>query len=76
MALDHKDPFDRLLVAQAKVDEIPLVSADSELDPYGISCIWSLPKCLVVASSPLCFGSRASLPSLLQSICDHVILYV
>ena len=36
----HKDPFDRLLVAQATVEGIPLVSADSQLDAYGITRIW------------------------------------
>ena len=36
----HKDPFDRLLVAQAIVEGIPLVSADSQLDAYGITRIW------------------------------------
>ena len=36
----HKDPFDRLLIAQAMVEGIPLVSADAALDPYGISRLW------------------------------------
>ena len=36
----HRDPFDRLLVAQAQVEGVPLVSADETLDPYGISRIW------------------------------------
>jgi PIN domain nuclease of toxin-antitoxin system len=36
----HRDPFDRLLVAQAKVEGVPLVSADATLDPYGITRIW------------------------------------
>ena len=33
----HRDPFDRLLVAQAIVEGIPVVSADSQLDAYGIT---------------------------------------
>lgn len=37
---DHKDPFDRLLVAQARSESIPIVSADSQLDAYGIQRIW------------------------------------
>lgn len=37
---DHKDPFDRLLVAQALVEELPIVSNDSELDRYGIERHW------------------------------------
>jgi PIN domain nuclease of toxin-antitoxin system len=36
----HKDPFDRLLVAQAIVERIPIVSADQALDAYGITRIW------------------------------------
>jgi len=36
----HKDPFDRLLVAQALTEDIPLVSSDSMLDAYGIRRIW------------------------------------
>jgi PIN domain nuclease of toxin-antitoxin system len=40
MPLHHKDPFDRLLVAQANVEGIPLVSADVQLDAYGITRIW------------------------------------
>ena len=36
----HKDPFDRLLVAQAMVEQIPLVSTDSVLDAYPIRRLW------------------------------------
>ena len=36
----HGDPFDRLLVAQAKVEDIPLVTADPVLRKYGIEVIW------------------------------------
>lgn len=36
----HKDPFDRLLIAQALAEGIPLVSADPALDPYGIQRLW------------------------------------
>lgn len=35
----HKDPFDRLLVAQSLVEKIPLVSADPSLEAYGIERI-------------------------------------
>lgn len=31
----HRDPFDRLLVAQAQLLGIPLVTADRQLEPYG-----------------------------------------
>ena len=36
----HKDPFDRLLIAQAIVEDLDLMSADSQLDPYPIRRIW------------------------------------
>lgn len=36
----HRDPFDRLLVAQALVEKIAIVSNDSALDAYGIIRIW------------------------------------
>jgi len=36
----HGDPFDRLLVAQAIVEQIPIVSNDPALDPYGINRLW------------------------------------
>ena len=36
----HKDPFDRLLVAQALVEGMPIVSADAELDAYGVKRLW------------------------------------
>jgi PIN domain nuclease of toxin-antitoxin system len=36
----HRDPFDRLLVAQARWDDIPIVSADEQLDAYGVDRIW------------------------------------
>ena len=37
---NHRDPFDRLIVAQAIVEGMGLVSADSRLDAYGITRIW------------------------------------
>jgi PIN domain nuclease of toxin-antitoxin system len=40
LPLHHRDPFDRLLVAQALVEQIPIVSTDSTLDLYGIGRIW------------------------------------
>jgi PIN domain nuclease of toxin-antitoxin system len=40
LPMHHKDPFDRLLVAQAQIENIPLVSCDVILDRYGISRLW------------------------------------
>ena len=36
----HKDPFDRILLAQAKVEKASLVSKDKGLAGYGIPIIW------------------------------------
>jgi PIN domain nuclease of toxin-antitoxin system len=36
----HRDPFDRMLVVQARWDDMPIVSADPQLDPYSIHRIW------------------------------------
>ena len=36
----HRDPFDRLLAAQALVENISLISADDSFDPYGVSRLW------------------------------------
>lgn len=40
LPLHHRDPFDRLLVAQAIAEGLQLVSADSALDPYPVQRIW------------------------------------
>jgi PIN domain nuclease of toxin-antitoxin system len=37
---DHGDPFDRMIAAQALALDIPILSADTKLDPFGISRIW------------------------------------
>ena len=39
-AAEHKDPFDRQIVAQALTDELPVISADAALDRYGIVRVW------------------------------------
>jgi PIN domain nuclease of toxin-antitoxin system len=36
----HRDPFDRLLIAQAMAERVPLVSIDQLFDPYGIQRLW------------------------------------
>jgi PIN domain nuclease of toxin-antitoxin system len=36
----HRDPFDRLLVAQALVEGLSIVSNDSALDAYGVTRLW------------------------------------
>jgi PIN domain nuclease of toxin-antitoxin system len=36
----HRDPFDRLIIAQAIVEQVSLVSADTAFDAYPISRLW------------------------------------
>ncbi|MBU7585308.1 MAG: type II toxin-antitoxin system VapC family toxin [Nostoc sp. TH1S01] len=36
----HKDPFDRLLIAQALTETIPIISADAVLDNYAVTRYW------------------------------------
>jgi PIN domain nuclease of toxin-antitoxin system len=36
----HRDPFDRLIVAQAMVEGIAVISNDSDLDPYPVTRLW------------------------------------
>lgn len=36
----HQDPFDRLLVSQALLEEIPLLSADPQISQYPVQTIW------------------------------------
>jgi PIN domain nuclease of toxin-antitoxin system len=36
----HRDPFDRMLVAQSLYEQIPIVSVDLQLDAYGLTRIW------------------------------------
>ena len=37
---EHKDPFDRMIVAQAMRRSLTLVSADKKLDAYSINRLW------------------------------------
>jgi PIN domain nuclease of toxin-antitoxin system len=36
----HRDPFDRLLIAQAQVESLPLVTVDRNIARYAITKIW------------------------------------
>jgi PIN domain nuclease of toxin-antitoxin system len=40
LPLHHRDPFDRLLIAQALIENIPLVGNESLFDAYGVTRIW------------------------------------
>lgn len=36
----HRDPFDRLLIAQAQLEGIPIISADPAIAQYDVEVIW------------------------------------
>jgi PIN domain nuclease of toxin-antitoxin system len=36
----HKDPFDRMLIAQALAENVPIISNDRALDGYGVRRLW------------------------------------
>lgn len=40
LPLHHRDPFDRMLVAQARAERLPLLTADPKLAAYDLEIIW------------------------------------
>lgn len=38
--MQHKDPFDRLLVAQALTENLVLITIDPEMPQYGVTTLW------------------------------------
>ena len=36
----HRDPFDHMLIAQAQVENLPLVSGDAQMTKYDVEIIW------------------------------------
>lgn len=40
LPLHHRDPFDRLLLAQASTEDLSIVSGDSAFRRYGVKVIW------------------------------------
>ncbi len=36
----HRDPFDRMLVAQAVAERVPIVTADPQFGAYGVQVLW------------------------------------
>lgn len=39
-AVAHRDPFDRMLAAQAEVERLTLVTADERLRAFGVETVW------------------------------------
>jgi PIN domain nuclease of toxin-antitoxin system len=40
LPMHHRDPFDRVLVAQAIAESLTVIGADSDFDPYGVTRLW------------------------------------
>ena len=36
----HRDPFDQMLIAQAQIEKLPLISADAQMAKYDLEIIW------------------------------------
>ena len=36
----HRDPFDRLILVQSQVENIPLISSDVMMDAYPVQRLW------------------------------------
>ena len=36
----HRDPFDRMLIAQARLEELPILTADPQISRYPVKVIW------------------------------------
>ena len=40
LGTSHKDPFDRMLIAQARVEKVPIVSNDKVFDRFSVRRLW------------------------------------
>lgn len=40
LPLTYRDPFDRLLVAQAMVERVPILTADPLMGKYAVETVW------------------------------------
>ncbi len=41
LPLHHRDPFDRLLIAQSQIERMPLMTADEAIAAYDVDIIWA-----------------------------------
>ena len=40
LRIDHRDPFDRMLIAQAQMEDLPIVTNEVLFDGFGIERVW------------------------------------
>ena len=43
LPLHHRDPFDRMLIAQAKLEAMPIISADRIFTSFALPVVWDGP---------------------------------
>ncbi len=36
----HRDPFDRMLVAQSQLEDLPILTADPQITQYAVNVLW------------------------------------
>ncbi|WP_420617682.1 type II toxin-antitoxin system VapC family toxin [Candidatus Poriferisocius sp.] len=41
LPMHHRDPFDRLLIAQAREMDVPLMTSDSLFEEYDVDIVWA-----------------------------------
>lgn len=41
LPMNHRDPFDRMLIAQARVLDVPLMTSDRVFDHYDVDVVWA-----------------------------------
>jgi PIN domain nuclease of toxin-antitoxin system len=41
LPVHHVDPFDRLIIAQAQIEEMPILTADRQFEDYDVKIIWA-----------------------------------
>lgn len=40
LPLHHRDPFDRLLICQAKLNRLPIMTIDRQFEAYDVELLW------------------------------------
>ncbi len=43
LPLHHRDPFDRLLISQAQMERLPIMTVDKQFKAYEVDLIWAKP---------------------------------
>lgn len=38
--MHHQDPFDRMLVAQSQLENLPIVTGDPQIARYSVKTLW------------------------------------